>query len=187
MAKKKTKKVKGVKTEPQIKEVKTKQPRKEIPTLYDNSFAHCISNVTGIPDNIFNNVDYIIQNVGIANWHKPYIDVLRHHAYDMIFFSYGDEPLDFEERPLEDYQFADLPSGKFILLGSDSAFRFKCVVGLMDTELRVRVVYDPEPTRELARIHQLGYFISTFVVPESTVVEAREIDTDEVLAEITDA
>jgi hypothetical protein len=136
-------------------------------TMHDNSFAFCVSNVTGIPGELFNNIDYIMQNAGDAGWHQPYLDVLRHHSYDMIFFSYEEKPLEIsDEIALSDYALNNLPTGKSILLGSTSELEFKAAVGQVGTNFRMEVVYDPDPSQEFDKIHQVGYFISTFVSPD---------------------
>lgn len=181
MAKKKISKKKNTKkteSTENVSENKTKTYSQV--SLHDNSFVFCISNITGIPTDIFDNIDYIIKNVGIENWYQSYLKVLKHHSYDMIFFSYQQTPLEVnEEKTIEKYQFTNLPTGKCIILGSDSNGSFRCMVGLMQNE-RLTVVYDPHPTQDISEIVQIGFFISTFVKPEVEVADSNKAANDEI-------
>lgn len=153
--------------------------RQEGISMYNNSFAFCITEITGIPEKLFNNIDYIIQTVGGNEWHKPYIGVLRHHSYDMIFFSFGDNALEITDKtPISYWKFNQMPIGKCIIMCTTSDNELKCVVGQMGENFQVHVIYDPEPTREIRKIHQIGYFISTFVEPIS-VAEPVDDDIDD--------
>lgn len=138
--------------------------------MMDNSFAFCVSNVTGIPTELFNDIDFIMQNAGSKGWHQPYIDVLRHHSYDMIFFSYEEQPLPLGNGvALSDYKLNQLPTGKCVVLGNTGGFEFKAAVGQVGTDFRMEIIYDPDPSREFAVIQQVGFFISTFVAPEAEI------------------
>ena len=157
------------KTKPKYKskgKVSALKPKelKKVP-LYDNSFEECVTNVTGLYATDFQSIDRIIANVGLANWYKPYVDVLRTHGYDMIFFSYAKQPLELgDEKALEHYEFSDLPSGKCIILGRDSKLQVRCVVALVQNQ-RATVIYDPKPDQDLSQIFEMGYFIKTFASP----------------------
>lgn len=172
MARKKTAK----KKDKAVKEVVDQFPPKV--TLYDNSFAFCLSNMTGIPEDIFDNIDFIIKNVGMANWYKPYVEVLKHHSYYPIFFSYRGTPLEVnEEKTLESYQFSQLPEGKCVILGRDSKLHFRCVVGLMRNE-RLTIVYDPNPSKDIAQIFEIGFLVNMFVRPEEYLSDGTAINVE---------
>jgi hypothetical protein len=148
----------------------------------DNSFAYCINNITSIPEDIFGDITSHIKNLGTDDWYKPYNDILKHHGYDMIFYGYKDSlPLN-DEILVEQYQFNNLPTGKCIILGTDEESRLRCMVGLMDEDHRVKIIYDPIPTSNFTEICNIGFFIKTFVSPPSITVldtgEEIELEND---------
>lgn len=147
-----------------------------IVTAYDNSFAFCITNITGIPGELFSNIDYVMSTVGGDNWSEPYLTVLRHHSYDMIFFEWKGEVIEVtDDVPIERWKFTSLPSGKCVVIGGNADNGLKCVTGQM-RDAHVEVIYDPDPGHELVRIHQIGYFISTFVTPDQYIGPESEDD-----------
>ena len=153
--------------ENKITDLKPKDFTKEL--AYDNSFEQCVTNVTDIYATEFESIDKIIQKVGLKNWYTPYIETLRRHSYDIVFFSFtrvNDEVdnriLLSDGKKLRDYDLSTLPTGKCVMLGIDSDQQFRCVVGLVQNQ-RVSIIYDPNPEKDLVQIFEIGFFISTFV------------------------
>lgn len=159
-------------------------------STYDDSFRDCINHITGVDKSEFQNIDTIIKNFGMANWYKPYVEVLQRHGLDIIFFSYGNTPIQLIEeitskefnalddklkgeyakyrsgyrafRKLENYEFNQLPTGKCMVLGRDSDLDFRCVTANMKNH-KISIAYDPNPSKNIAQIFEIGYFIKTFI------------------------
>ena len=131
-------------------------------SFVDNSFPECVNSITGIPSNIFGDIRANIERVGPNSWHKPYIEVLKQHGYDMIFFAYETPLVITTEVGIEQYIFSQLPTGKCILMGRDSSNNFKCVTGLMNDNHNVKVIFDPVPETSFVELFNIGFFIKTF-------------------------
>jgi hypothetical protein len=129
----------------------------------DNSFAECIASITRIPSELFGDIHANIDRVGVEEWHKPYIEVLKHHGYDMIFFEYNPaEPIGGDKK-LENIMFERLPTGKCIMMGRDSVHNFKSVTPIINDKHLAKVVFDPAPNASFVELSHVGFFIRTFM------------------------
>lgn len=170
MAKRKSKKKDKEQTVEKLDIVPIAEENKGTVEMNNNSFAWCIEDVTKIPANLFNDIRYNLRIFGASNWYQPYIDVLRDHSYDMIFFAFrGTKLIVDDEHPIKSYKFANMPVGKCLILGNNET-EFRCMVGTLDKDARLTVTYDPEPQAGFTEISQLGFFINTFIrVNDETV------------------
>ena len=139
-----------------------------------DSFIECVSFITNISkDDFQGNID----ESEINNWYKPHTNTLYKNGYDMIFYSYRNNPIAVsEENPIERYSFPQLPMGTCVLLCVDGAFNCHSVVATTinmpddnDTEYTKRLIitYEPNPERPKVWVVEIGFFIKTFMtIPE---------------------
>lgn len=129
----------------------------------NNSFAECVDNIAAIPAELFGDISTNIDRAGVDEWHKPYIEVLKRHGYDMIFFGYNAPIKLTDEVSLEDVEFKQLPTGKGIIIGRDTSNNIKCVTIMLNDLKRAKVLYDPAPDTDLNMIVDVAFFIKTFI------------------------
>lgn len=158
----------------------------KISSIDSESFIKCISFITGVDEG---NFDKTLEVSSSMDWSKNYMQTLHQHGYDMLFYAFRDHPrVISDERPIERYQFPNLPLGTCIILCVDGAFNCYSVVGTTikvaddnNNSKRLVITYDPNPDHVKKWFVEVGFFIKTFItLPENNN------DNDEPLQESSD-
>lgn len=130
------------------------------------SFVKCLSSITGI------SVDAFVNDSSNSSptWYESYIDTLKNNGYDMLFYSYRNEPMCFNaEGRIDHYVLPQLPMGQCVVLGVCGNFEVSSVVassidlnGEGNNSKSLIVTYDPNPAKKMVWAIEVAFFVQMF-------------------------
>jgi hypothetical protein len=139
-----------------------------IQVKFNDSFVKCINYITKIPVKEFKGKEF---NNNLPNWYNPHIKKLTEkYYYDMIFFSIK-PPLKLSDEFISNsiignekvYKFNLIPSGKCIIMAKRKSSILHCMVGIVNKDKEINIIYDPYKNYTPDTLIEVGFFIKTFL------------------------